>query len=353
MSILSGDPINVGLNGDLLLVLGNFRWVGERLLRIVDISTPGAMVDVGIYEQPNQTLGLDSLDGMVVVHEAEGIETIISIDGDVMESFGLPAEVKRAEESAGQMNLLLEDGRIFSYVTGDSQPQFLADEAYDMTIGDEYGYYAAPRDNMLVSFSLVDGSTHTDSSNNFGFTGYSHVQYFKGNLYAYDWAMGLLYAFDTPYLELTGLADVGQCEMYDIADFYSGQKEIRAQLAPAGDELALLCPIDDNDQSSILFFDLSDPYFPTVVRELELPDSRYVDFIIEEDVVYALGFDNNSYQSLLVRFECCEAYEQEFDGHANDLLLRDGVIYVADGDFGLRRFVETVDGFEELTQSNL
>ncbi|MBT3223587.1 MAG: hypothetical protein HN348_31335, partial [Proteobacteria bacterium] len=65
VSILSGDPINVGLNGDLLLVLGNFRWVGERLLRIVDISTPGAMVDVGIYEQPNQTLGLDGLEGMV------------------------------------------------------------------------------------------------------------------------------------------------------------------------------------------------------------------------------------------------------------------------------------------------
>ena len=352
MSILMGDPINVGLADDHLLVLGNFRWVGERMLRIVEIAKPGVMVDVGIYEQPNTTLGLDPMDDMVVVHEEDGLESIISTEGDLLETFGLPAAVKRADEGSGQMNMLLEDGRIFSFATNELKPRFLVDGAYDMTIGEGYGYYSSPRADQIVRFSLDNGDLFFGPPAQVGFPGYSHLLYFDDTVYAYDWAMGLLYAFDASSLDLLGLADVGQCEMYDIADFYSGQKSIRAQFTPAGDELAMLCPIDEHDESSVLFFDLSDPSQPLVIEELELPDSRYVDVTVDDGVVYALGFDNNSYQSLLVRFEGNDVLEVEFDGHANSFLLHDGMVFVADGDFGLRRFMETVDGFEELTQSN-
>lgn len=355
ININEGDPINVGLSGNLLLVLGNFRWVGERLLRILDITTPGVMIDVGAYGQPNQTLGIDPVSDVLIVHGADGVETVISPEGEVVETFWVPGPVQRADQMLGRLYMLLEDGRVYSYFF-DEPHELISHSAYDLTLGDVLGYFSHTQLNGIVPFYPTwsgEATTYDALVVENGFLGFAHLLHLDDRVYAYDWVMGLLHVIDAQPPEsptLMGVTDVGQCEMYDIADFYSGQKEIRAQLAPAGEQLAMLCPIDESDESSVLFFDVSNPMLPQLTEELELPQSRYVDLFVEDDVVYALGFDNNTYRSSLVRFEDSEPLEVEFDGHANGFLLLDGVVVVADGDFGLRRFEATVDGFEELAQ---
>jgi len=353
VTINRGDPINVGLTGHFLLVLGNFRWVGERLLRIIDIATPGVMVDVGSYGQPNQTLGVDRMVDALVVHGEGGTETVISTEGDVIDTFALPAAVVRAVEAFDQLYMLLEDGQVYRY-SHDTPQQLIPHSAYDMTIGDVFGYVSDTQQNGLVPFaphSLGQAATYKALVHDNGFLGFSHLLHFRDHVYAYDWVTGLLHVFIVRGAMLPrwlGMADVGHCEMYDIADFYSGQKAIRARLVPAGDRVAMLCPIDESDKSSVLFFDVFEPWLPQVANELELPGSRYVDILVDNDAVYALGFDNNSYRSTLVRFEGGGSFQVEFDGHANGFLLLDGVVVVADGDFGLRRFDVTAGGFEEL-----
>jgi hypothetical protein len=343
ITIVEGDPINVALHENLLLVLGNFRWVGERLLRVMDVSTPGVMFDAGAYVQPNDFLGAADAGGTIVVHGKGGLESVVTPGGTIADTFELPEPVVEAGMLGALLVLLSEDGRVYSY-DFDSPSQILSGSGYDLALGGTRGFVADAYLNAIYGFEPYSASG-AQLFEAFGadnaFLGYSRLLARGNDLYAYDWVLGHLHGFDVsapsaPHV--IGTIDAGLCEVYDIADFYSGQKAIRAKLIAAGERLALLCPYDGDDASSIKLFAVAPNGALDPEETLTLPEGRYVDAAFDGGVVYALSFDNNTYRSGLYRLDGGESVGAEFDGHANGLLLRDGLVYVVDGDFGVRRF---------------
>ena len=339
----SGDPINVALHENLLLVLGNFRWVGERLLRVMDVSTPGVMFDVGAYVQPNDHLGATDAGGAIVVHGSGGVESVVTPSGAVIDTFALPEPVVEAGMLGALLVLLSEDGRVYSY-DFDSPEQLLNGSGYDLALGGTRGFVADTYLNEIYGFEPYSGSG-AQVFESFGaqgaFLGFSRLLARGSDLYAYDWVFGHLYGFDvfapsTP--DEIDVIDAGLCEVYDIADFYSGQKAIRAKLVAADERVALLCPYDDDDATSLKLYAVAPDGTLSLDENLTLPSGRYVDAAFDGGVVWALSFDNNTYRSALYRFDGGEFISAEFDGHANGVLLRDGIVYVVDGDFGVRRF---------------
>jgi hypothetical protein len=142
---------------------------------------------------------------------------------------------------------------------------------------------------------------------------------------------------------------VGRCETYDIADFYSGQKVIHSQLMATSEGFALLCPFDDSNSSSLMLFRTAEPHAVKLTKRIELSDSRYCDLVGRGDEIYAVGFNNNSYQSTLTRISGDDIIGVNFDGHANGLAIVEGDIIVADGDLGIRRFRVDQGNFEEIS----
>ncbi|MDD5305812.1 MAG: hypothetical protein PHU25_00685 [Deltaproteobacteria bacterium] len=355
---VSGDPINVHLAGNLLLVLGNFRWVGERLVRILSVPLPGEMFEVGSYVQPNDTLGLAPLGADMVVHGSDGRESLVSANGTAIDTFSLPSDVRKSAEMGGRLYMLLDNGQVFRYSSG-SLETVITGNIYDIALNDPTGYAADFSDNALYAFrpGASDGATKLGTYiDDDAFLGYARLLHANGRVLAYDWALGDLHVIDfrnegAPMP--VSVTPLGLCEAYDIADFYSGRKLVRSRLAPAGDDAVLLCPCDEEGLSSLRFLDLSDPAHPVVSKEYGLPEGRYVDAVVKDNKVYALMFDNNAYRSALARLEGGKWVMRLFDGHANGMWVGDGTVVVADGDVGLRWFGETADGFKEYLPMDL
>ena len=346
-----GDPIGIGIADNLLLVLGNFRWVAERLLRIMDISTPGQMTDVGSYVQPDNWIGMDFFNSSLIVHGNDSTSTTLTLDGQAISSFELPGKVKRTISRGDELFMLLEEGEVLRLK---DEIQVLFDSeydlwAYDLTIWGNFGYISDLLSNGVVPFEIIHsepGDTviflqFPPNQSIEGMLGFSHLLAGANHLYAYDWVMGMLVVFDLRTPESPRpvmIQKIGQCEKYDILDFYSGRRDIRTKLLIDSDSLHILCPYNEQGISSLLSFSLTNPAFPELYRTLDLPDGRYMDFVVESDHIFATGFDNNSYYSTVTRIDSDEIWTTGFDGHATQILLNDDYLLVLNSDRGIHTF---------------
>jgi hypothetical protein len=317
---------------------------------IVDVGETSSMSNVGEYAQPNDVEGLDDTKEGILLHGSDGRETVVTSAGEVLDEFQLNADVSKVEETEGEIFLLAENGYIYSRSSAGAVTPFIGD-VYDFVVYGGYVYVSDYVVNTLGAYTTASRNplSTAELENENALLGFSRLFNANRHLYAYDWAMGDLHAFDTRDnggFDYLGRVDGLLCETYDIADFYSGLKTDRVQMQETADGFAMLCPHDEMGRASVLYYDLSDPESPEMVERLELPSGRYADIIIDGNAVYTVGFDNNAYLSTLSRFEGSSSVSHAFDGHANGVLLVDGEVWVADGDVGIRRFIETGDGFE-------
>ena len=338
--IETGDPIDVALAGDLLLVLGNFRWVGERMLRVMDISSGADMVDVGIYEQPDQTRGLAALADGLMLHRADGEAEVVDADGQLLALFPLPSAVRRSSVDKDAA-LLLEDGDLWLAGPVEGARRVLEGPIHDVARAGERLFIA---DSLRNEISEIDPRSADPSvplwslSGGASLLGFAHLAWRQETLYAYDWILGALHTIDTSGSAPGAVLDVGLCETWDLADFYAGTSEATSRLLVDDDTLVLLCPHDEAGGASLRTFDLSDPLAPTPSGSLELPGQRWTDVAVVHGLVYGLEFDNTTYTSRLSHFDGQGWKTIEYDGHANGFEVTDDAILVADGDLGLLRF---------------
>ncbi len=352
-----GDPINVVLAGDLLLVLGNFRWVGERLLRVMDVSTPGGMVDVGTYVQPNHSLGMDPFEDAWILHGADGQESVISWQGEEVANFktanGKENAVVQATQADGWFFMRLERGELRAWTWGDKKtadriPLF---SIYWITAGDNIGYAAEPATNAIKQFNFTTGEQTWTARRDDRFLGYSYILRHQRIIYAYDWVMGELSVFAEGTggsADELGVLDVGLCEVYDLADHFSGMRATRSMLVPTGEGIALLCPQDDQGMSSVIFVGISEANIPEVKEVRSLPVGYWADLDVVGDQVLAVAFDNNTYRTVLHLEGREKSSRVEWDGHGNGLAVNGSEILVVDGDLGLKRFEIADAGLEEI-----
>ncbi len=355
VEVEKGDPIKVVLAGDLLLVLGNFRWVGERLLRVMDVSTPGQMVDVGTYVQPNHTLGMDPFEDAWVLHGADGQESVISWEGKEVASFktanGKENAVVQATQADGWFFMRLQRGELRAWTWGDKQ---LADRIplfhlYWIAAGENIGYASEPATNSIKQFNLTTGEQTWTVHRDDRFLGYSYILRHQRVIYAYDWVMGELSVFaegSGGSADELGVLDVGLCEVYDLADHFSGMRATRSMLVPTGEGVALLCPQDDQEMSSVIFVGLSEANSPEVKEVRSLPEGYWSDLEVVGDQVLAVAFDNNTYRTVLHLEGRDQSSRVEWDGHGNSLAVNGAEILVVDGDLGLKQFEITDAGLE-------
>jgi hypothetical protein len=344
---IGGDPIGIGLVDDLLLVLGNFRYLGERTLRIMRVGPPGRMVDVTTYIQPNRWLGISQLEDNLILHGATGHETVTAPGGDYNFTFVLPGRVRRAVEHETGIYLLVDGGELYRWRTvGEPADRLLSSAsmaAYDIAIGGQgIGYFSDYQLNQIRLFTLDPVQIRGFAINvPQSFLGYAHLFAHGDYLYAYDWVLGLLHTFHVPGpYELVHRSElrIGLCEMYDIADFYAGRKEIRSKMFAADDRLFVLCPHNEDGVSSLLELNLANPAIPQLADITNLPAGRYTDIRVQGDVLYTVAFDNNVYRSEIRRSRLGNSWSLEFDGHANGLAFVGPMAYLIDGDWGLGEF---------------
>jgi hypothetical protein len=360
VEIEKGDPINVVLAGDLLLVLGNFRWVGERLLRVMEILPAGKMVDVGTYVQPNNTLGVDPFEDSWVLHGADGQESVISWDGEEIAGFEIAGKnenvVVQATQALGWFFMRLESGKLHRWTWGDEErseliPMF---PIYSITAGDNLGYAAEPASNSIRQINLETGVQTWEAYGEGSFLGYSHILSHKQTIYAYDWVMGELSVFaqgDGGFANDLGVLNVGLCEMYDLADHFSGMRATRSILSPAGERVALLCPHDDEGKSSVIYIGLSKTGEPKVEEVRALPGGYWADMEIVGNEILAVAFDNNAYQTTLHLQGPEESSSFQWNGHGNGLTVNGAEVLVVDGDLGLKRFELSQAGIVEIIET--
>lgn len=334
------DPIEVVLARDLLLVLGNFRWVGERMLRVMDVSTGSAMVHVGVYEQPDLTVGVDVLDSGLLLHLDGGQESLIGPDGSTISGWTLPATVRESAVEKDDAALLLEGGDL--YWRDPAGVRLLAQGPfYDVTRSGDRLFVADGKHDAVAELdpyaddpSLRLWTLYLDTA----LLGFARLAWHAGTLYAYDWIMGTLHAIDASGSGLHGAVGVGLCETWDLADFYDGTSDVASRLFVDGDTLLLFCPRDDDGDASLRSYDLSEPLLPAPMAAMQLDSGRWRDVAVVDGVVYGLAFDNGTYGSAVGSFDGEGWKTIAFDGHANGFRVTDREIVVADGDFGLRRF---------------
>ena len=341
--VVNSDPIGIAVQDDRLFVLGNFRWVGERLLRILDISSPYAEpTDLGKYAQPKTLSGVDTFGADLVLHQANGETIRTSIDGEESGRLTLPAAVQKAVSEDDRALLLLENGDVVRTADFETYAR-IAEDINDVAASSTTVFVAEPLHNSL--WSELSGAAFTAASGELNeenaFLGFARLHAEGARVYAYDWAMGELHVarrMSDGDLEETGNLYIGECEAYDIADYFSGQDLDKVRTARTADGFAMLCPFDTFGSASVLLLDLQDPDAPVLADRIELPAGRYTDFEIVDDAVYTVGFDNNEYRSTIRRISDGERIETAIDGAAVGIAVLKGDIFVADQDFGLLHF---------------
>ncbi len=347
------DPVAVGLVKDLLLVLGNFRWMGERTLEVVRLDEQGGMQDLGAYVQPNRWRGASALGEHLVLHEDDGLEQVITAGDASPLTFALDAPVQRAVSTSEAVWLLTEDGEVVRWAPGVAAPVPVTEygqRAFDLAVTADGGtvFYSELTHNRIWAVpDPVSGlPVRVVSLPEATFPGYADLAVHDGTLYAYEGVTGLLHVAAGRPTRTTPVAiPVGRCEAYDLADFFSGQRESRARLVVSGDTLTLLCPEDEAGRSTLVAVKLRRPSDPVVVARQALPRGRYVDVALRDDAAYLLTFDNNRYVSSLLRLvDGALVSGVSFDGHANELLWYQGRWLVIDGDAGVRGFTVSAQG---------
>ncbi|MFH2008941.1 MAG: hypothetical protein ABI333_20295 [bacterium] len=352
------DPIGIGLQGDLLFVLGNFRWLGERTLKIMRVDDTGRMIDVGAYVQPNDPIGVARTPATLVLHGAHGVETALPSDGAAPVHFDLGAPVHRTAATHAGLWLLTEDDRLFYWQDGQTDATELPNgggfDAFDIALGDSSMYLSSRAQNSLIrlwnpgSMVVAEPVPLPEST----FPGFAHLLVHSDYLYAYEWVTGVLHRIVRPDTQGVPVAPeptaarIGQCEMYDIADYFSGRKDNQTRLVADADSIHVLCPHDDDGHSTVISVSLPGPGVgePPFVEQSVLPAGRYVDLALHEGTFYALSFDNDRYLSRLTWLEGSAWGTVEFDGHANALLSTDAGLLVSDGDWGGRLYAPGGDG---------
>ncbi len=332
VGLVPGDPIAVGMHGDQLLVLGNYRWVGERLLRILDITDPAELSEIGSYAQPKRYGDVQQGPEGFWLNEVDG--RILHVDRDLrVQSEWRVSGVEQSRSLGDILVYNTEDGEL--YCTDGTESYFLGPAVGKgswVLVGEEL-FFAVPRYDALASVSLSDGCRPLNVDylvKDFDFLGYARLGTVKGQLLAYDWGVGRLNVFDgstrTSDPKPTRY-DVGLCENFDWADRFTSAKDSQARFLPTSEGFALFCPSDQEHSASLRPFDCDDNG-QLVERDLvALPAGIYSGAISTKQGWALVAFDNGRYQSeLLVLDEEGQTIASvTYDGHAK------GLVEVSDG----------------------
>ncbi len=351
--IVLGDPIGIGLRDDLLLVLGNFRWMGERTLFLFDVTPAGMMTEQTPYIQPNDWIGVTETDSALVLLADSGVNRAVPIQGGAISEFNTPSPVVHAEYLSDMLLLLTESGKVWRWYPGNNTtdeivPHLSGDLGYEDLAGTDTRLYLSHRDfNSILTVTLPSTQSLGETYSEAGFLGWSRLAARPGHLYAYDWQLGRLHTFaETP----TGLAEahaqhVGYCEHYDIADYFAGNSESRSRLQLTADnQLLLLCPRNPEGNATVHRYQVTTPDEPGWISTEPLPAGRFVAFGQLGNAIITLRFDNDRYLSTITRSQAGVHQATTFTGVGKGMLIRAGVAYVADGEGTLRAFDLTGGG---------
>lgn len=341
------DPIGIGLRDDLLFVLGNFRWMGERTLFLFHVTPAGMMAEQASYVQPNRWVGLTSTATHLVLLGSDGANRAVPFSGGPVTNFSVDRSVSRTVSLNAGLYLLTDSGTVHRWVDGATSAVPIVAPGYsgagfeDMAGAGDRLYLSDRHRNAIAIHYLPDGQYAGEVAADMGFLGWSRLAATESRFYAYDWELGRLHTFlETAinYVE-SDSQHVGHCEMYDIRDYFAGDRESHSRLKITADnQLLLLCPRDPSGQASVHRYHLADPFAPEWVATEALPQGRFVAFDIIGEAIVTLRFDNDRYQSTITRSEGGVHRSSTFTGVGNGMVLRNGVAYVIDGEGLLRAF---------------
>jgi hypothetical protein len=344
------DPIAVVVAGETLFSLGNFRYVGERTVEVIDIAIPGWLRPVGRYVQPNLGIGLTAVEGALVAHTATGDHTVIELGA---------APVKRETFSTGfaaRGSATTADG-LFVYGTGPvihaatDAGAVIVDtlvagghDVHGLALDAERAYVADAVSDAILVVDRKSGEIAAEIKAHDGFLGEAELAWDPadgGTLWAYDRVVGevrLFAALASAAPVQIGRLRVGLCEAYDLAGFYTGAVRARAQFVAAASGMAMSCPRQTEGGAALLHLGRS-ASGPSLVHTTTLPAQTYTDVVVVGDLVVLSAFDNNRYQSAVAAYDAMTGalvHEVSFLGHANAVSWAGGQFWVLDGDFGLR-----------------
>jgi len=350
---LGDDPIGIGLHGDLLMVLGNFRWMGERTLELLRVSDQGEMRPLASYIQPSRSLGISHHGEVVVLHEAGGHQRVVSLADECEATFRLDAPVRRAVSLPGGLYLLTDNSGLYRWEECQARAvrlfvPDLEDSLLGGLTGAEDRLFLTDRSrNSMHALDLSSPQRVASMSSEDAFLGWARIAARldppSGRIYVYAYdpqvaRLSVLARTDDGDLTQINALHASPCEVYDIRDYYAGDHESRSQVRVVGDRLYLLCPRDSFGEASVYQYDLMEPAAPQRVRRTLLPAGRYVGFDVHGSSLVTLRFDNDRYRSTLTRTADGEHRSARFTGVGRGLVVVGDQALVADGEGGLRVF---------------
>lgn len=344
------DPIAIDIRGHDLLVLGNFRYVGERTLEVMDVSIPGWLRPAGSYIQPNVALGVSAFGELLVVHDSTGLHHVV--DPDTLGGPSLVSAFEFAPKLAGTATFGQD-----LYLYGEAGPVVRArgashevavdavspdsTRAHGMAVAAGRAYISDAQTDGVLVMDTDTGALLGVITQQAAFLGDAALHVHGDTLLAYDRVLGEILTFDATHDGLPALVDrtqVGLCEAYDIADFYSGAIHAKAEMISQASDVYVVCPRLPNGSAQLLRLEVDAETGVTVANRSSLPALTYADAVMAGEHVILASFDNNRYFSTILT---CNAEtgavlsEALLPGHANALIERDGQVYVVDGDSGL------------------
>lgn len=345
VQVWSGDPIAVGLHGTALLVLGNFRWVGQRLLTILDATVPEELPELGRYAQPELYSSVKAGDNEVWLQDPKGRKMQVNQDLQIVGEWGYP----NAQNWSSVGDILVystDDGRLFcSSGYGAIASGRTANDGGWVVVGSRL-VAGDSVDNKLVSYS-IDGQCEaletSDFTEGLGLIGHARLGTSQGRLLAYDRVLGILRVFQDALGSGTAEPrsyDVGLCENYDWADVFSGANEHKTQFVATPDGFALLCPSDEAQGASLRPFTWNKAGEPLAGAALALPAGNYTSALATSQGWALSAFSNGRYESelLLLDTQGQVAVRHTYSGHAKGLAELNANLMVFDNDVGALKY---------------
>ena len=337
------DPIAIDLSGDRLFVLGNFRYLGERTLEVMDVSIPGFLQPDTGYVQPNVGVAASRLGDQLVVHGSDGVHRVIDVDGErpeVVASFDYEAPLRGTAVSGGELLLVPEQGAVVrAAATGGVTSELRGThDAWGVASADGRTWVADAADGAILGYDDASGEIIARLTDSSSFLGEAELAAHELRLLAYDRVLGQLITFDlaTNPPTLLGRAGLGSCEAYDLADFYSGASHATASFLDTAAP-ALLCPRTSDGGAAVVWLDLSADA-ATVAYVVNLPTRIWADAAGAGERLTLVAFDNNTYITDVLTVDATSGEvlaDTEFIGHGNAVELVGGRTWVVDGDHGV------------------
>lgn len=341
------DPIAIDLVGDQLLVLGNFRYLGERTLELLDVSEPTWLRPRGAYVQPNVLAGATRVDAQtLVVHGYDDAHRVIHTStGQVLEVFELPGVVADTEVRDHELFVVPIQGPLARarWVDGALDVTTLTAAALvgrGVAVAADRAFVSDALSDSILTFGAADGAflgaAHADDA----FLGDAALAVYGQRLVAYDRILGQILVFDAtadPAPALLGRLPVGLCEAYDIADFYAGSSHARARLLDVAAP-TLLCPRQADGGAALLRLSIDADDGPALVDSVALPAQTWADASLLGETLALVGFDDNRYETTVLTLDATTGGIHgtvRLSGHGNAVDLTDDAVYLIDGDFGL------------------